>query len=321
MRYWWVNQKQTYRHEVPGNYMWSPKRNQAGKQNRSYDLMRSIRPGDIVFSFADSHIKAVGVVGSYCYEFPKPTEFGNAGAYWSNVGWRADVNFHELRSPIKPKEHINQLINILPAKYSPLQPNGDGNQAYLFDISKEFALALARLIDRTIVDLVRGERIHEEPDLDLANKNIKQWEDAVEKSIKQDDNLSDTVRETLVNSRIGQGDFRRKLLLIEPMCRITKVNNPTHLVASHTKPWRDCTNEERLDPENGFMLTPTIDHLFDRGFISFDNNGELIISNVTDPESLIKMGINYDDRLNVGKFTEGQRHYLEWHRDSILLSH
>ena len=59
MKYWWVNQKQTYRHEVPGGYMWSPKLNVRGQHIRPYDLMRLISPGDIVFSYADAQIKAV----------------------------------------------------------------------------------------------------------------------------------------------------------------------------------------------------------------------------------------------------------------------
>lgn len=67
---------------------------------------------------------------------------------------------------------------------------------------------------------------------------------------------------------------------IESACRITSVSNPVHLVASHCKPWRDSTNEERLNGENGLLLTPSIDHLFDRGFIGFENNGALIISPV-----------------------------------------
>jgi putative restriction endonuclease len=60
---------------------------------------------------------------------------------------------------------------------------------------------------------------------------------------------------------------------IERCCRITGVNNLAHLRASHCKPWRDSNNEERLHGENGLLLTPTIDHLFDRGFISFENAG------------------------------------------------
>jgi hypothetical protein len=61
---------------------------------------------------------------------------------------------------------------------------------------------------------------------------------------------------------------------IEHACRITGVNRPEHLIASHCKPWRDCeSHDERLDGENGLLLTPTVDHLFDRGFISFENDG------------------------------------------------
>ena len=91
-----------------------------------------------------------------------------------------------------------------------------------------------------------------------------------------------------------------------------------HLIASHIKPWRDCTNDERLDGENGFLLTPTVDHLFDKGFISFERDGRLIISPVADPPSLAKMGVRPEAKLNVGAFSEGQRKFLEYHRDSLL---
>jgi hypothetical protein len=92
------------------------------------------------------------------------------------------------------------------------------------------------------------------------------------------------------------------------------------LRASHCKPWRDCSNnEERLDGENGLLLTPTIDHLFDRGFISFENSGELIVSPVAHQPSLNRMGVPTDRIVNVGGFTEGQKHFLSYHRDSVLL--
>src|SRR3546814_19216091 len=61
MRYWWVNQNQTYRHEVPGGYLWSPKRNRNGGRNPFYDFMREVAPGDVVFSFSDTYIKAIGI--------------------------------------------------------------------------------------------------------------------------------------------------------------------------------------------------------------------------------------------------------------------
>ena len=84
MRYWWVNQNQTYRHEVGGGYLWSPKRKANQAQNPFYDFMREVAPGDVVFSFADTVIRAIGIAASHAYEAPKPLEFGQAGAYWDN---------------------------------------------------------------------------------------------------------------------------------------------------------------------------------------------------------------------------------------------
>lgn len=108
--------------------------------------------------------------------------------------------------------------------------------------------------------------------------------------------------------------------LIEHCCRITKVDRPEHLIASHCKPWRDCeTSDERLDGENGLLLTPTVDHLFDKGFISFEDTGRVLVSPVAHRESLRKMGIDTGERLNVGTFTGGQRRYLDFHRSSVFL--
>ena len=106
---------------------------------------------------------------------------------------------------------------------------------------------------------------------------------------------------------------------IEKSCRITGVTNPVHLLASHCKPWRDSTNEERLDGENGLLLTPSIDQLFDRGFVGFEDSGDLIISRVAHSPSLQRMGIETRKTVNVGGFTEGQRRYLEFHRTAVLL--
>jgi HNH endonuclease len=96
---------------------------------------------------------------------------------------------------------------------------------------------------------------------------------------------------------------------IESRCRITGVENPVHPVASHCKPWRDSSNEERLNGENGLLLTPSIDHLFDRGFISFENSGKLIISPVAHRPSLQRMGIDTANAVNVGEFTSGQKQF------------
>ena len=98
---------------------------------------------------------------------------------------------------------------------------------------------------------------------------------------------------------MGKDFFKERVSKIESRCRITGVENPVHLVASHCKPWRDSTNEERLNGENGLLLTPSIDHLFDRGFIGFEDNGRLIISPVAHYPSLQRMGIDTTKGINV----------------------
>ena len=123
----------------------------------------------------------------------------------------------------------------------------------------------------------------------------------------------------IIRARKGQGLFKDRVSRIETRCRITGVQNPVHLVASHCKPWRDSTNEERLNGENGLLLTPSIDHLFDRGFIGFEDNGRLIISPVAHRPSLERMGIDTANPLNVGGFTSGQRAFLDFHRNGVLL--
>jgi|SRR5665213_834492 len=136
MRYWWVNQNQTYRQEIAGGYLWSPKRNANGARNPFYESMREVAPGDLVFSFTDTQIFAVGIVQSYAWESPKPLEFGSAGENWEGIGWRVKVQFTELAIRIRPKHHIEILRPLLPARYSPLQSNGNGLQSvYLTDAS------------------------------------------------------------------------------------------------------------------------------------------------------------------------------------------
>ena len=64
MAFWWVNQNQTYREEFRGGYLWSPKRNRGGARNQFYEIMRLVAPGDLVFSYRDTKIVAVGVAQS-----------------------------------------------------------------------------------------------------------------------------------------------------------------------------------------------------------------------------------------------------------------
>jgi hypothetical protein len=322
MRYWWVNQNQTYRHEIAGGYLWSPKRNANGARNPFYESMREVSPGDLIFSFVDTRIAVLGIAKSYCWECPKPAEFGATGEYWENVGWRVSVSFTTLLNRIRPKDHMDVLRSALPSRYSPLQSNGNGNQAlYLTEVPEDFAELLAGLIGAEAQLLIsRSEGITSVADDQQAlGDDLDVWERRLEEQVNSDTSVRETDREAIVRARCGQGIFKERVSWIEHRCRITGVENLTHLIASHCKPWRDSSNEERLNGENGLLLTPSIDHLFDRGFIGFEDSGRLIISPIAHRPSLQRMGIETEKLVNAGSFTEGQKHFLEFHRNSVLL--
>jgi putative restriction endonuclease len=103
-----VNQNQTYRHEVPGGYLWSPVKRSDGARNYFYDTMTEVRPGDLVFSFCDTHIKALGIATHAAEPSVKP-DFGTAGGNWSEYGWLVQVEFQELDHPVRPKGHMDLL--------------------------------------------------------------------------------------------------------------------------------------------------------------------------------------------------------------------
>lgn len=319
MRYWWVNQNQTFRHEFSGGYLWSPKRNKNGARNPFYEFMKAVSPGDLIFSFSDTRIPAIGIALSHAYEAPKPLEFGSVGAYWELIGWRIDVRFTRLEQQMRPVEHIDRLRPYLPERYAPLQPNGNGLQSvYLTAVPEKLALQLIDLIGseaRAIQQTWRAE----DAVLDPVLIGQAEWEEHAVDELKASDAVAPTEKQALVLARRGQGLFRTRVAQIEKQCRVTGVANLEYLRASHTKPWRDASNEERLDGENGFLLSPDVDLLFDRGLISFENGGKVLVSPIADREAITGLGITQDMLSNVGAFSEGQRRYLDFHRENIFL--
>ena len=321
MRYWWVNQNQTYEHEVQGGYLWSPRRRSDGAINPFYESMREVAPGDLIFSFQGTYIRTLGIAESNARESPKPAEFGGVGLNWEHMGWRVDVHYETLHHQIRPTDHMDVIRPHLPARYSPLQDNGRGNQVvYLTWVDPPLAEALLGLIGKEGFHIREAASKETFKDIGARPAEIEERENhIIKRDIETSHNIPDTEKLALIQARRGQGLFRKNLMRIEHACRITKVDRLDYLVASHTKPWSDSTNAERLDGENGLLLTPSIDRLFDRGLISFEGSGELLISPAADIISLTRMGVATDHRMMVGAFSDGQRRYLEYHRQEVFL--
>jgi len=128
---------------------------------------------------------------------------------------------------------------------------------------------------------------------------------------------NETERKGLVTSRVGQGAYRKSILFRWNFkCAVTNYSKKEILIASHIVPWKGSTNEERLDVDNGILLSPTYDALFDQHLISFENNGKIILSNILQKTNYDLIGITgkeYIKKLSVGNIP-----YLERHRDKFV---
>lgn len=122
-----------------------------------------------------------------------------------------------------------------------------------------------------------------------------------------------TERESLVATRLGQGNFREGLISHWGQCSATGYKQQNILIASHIKPWRDSTNQERLDKFNGFLFIPNIDKAFDRKFISFKSTGEILIS----PELEEPQRLGIDASITI-TLADQHQSYLEYHRDILF---
>ncbi len=132
--------------------------------------------------------------------------------------------------------------------------------------------------------------------------------------VAADTSITVTEKNAIVKSRVGQGVFRDGLLRIWGGCAVTGYQRRSLLLASHIKPWKVSTNKERLDPYNGLLLQPTIDRLFDRGFVSFDRKGKLIKSQILTTDELACLGVTPESRLT--KVHDSLQEYLKYHRDN-----
>jgi putative restriction endonuclease len=312
MRYWWVNHKQTKRQEIEGGYLWSPKREASGARSQFYDNMREAEPGDAVLSYADGLIGNVGSVTDFAIAAPKPDAFESAGANWSEEGWMLPVAWQALPIAVRPKDRIAELRPLLPAKYSPIQPDtGNGNQkAYLAEVGKD------------VFDILVGPvaLANEDAAGDRHQNVLRAVEDKIQDAVTSSDDLDSTTKQQIILARHGQGLFRWRVAQLERSCRLTGVDNPRFLTASHIKPWRLCaTAQERLDGANGLLLAPHVDRLFDRGFITFQRDGKVLVSSKLDPADLQRLGLSEACGRNCGAFSEAQSAFLAFHKDNIFL--
>ena len=129
--------------------------------------------------------------------------------------------------------------------------------------------------------------------------------------------LKEKDREVVAKARTGQGLYRSLLLKKwKNMSSISDYNNVAFMVASHIKPWKNCNNQECVDPENGLLLTPNYDFLFDQGYITFDDAGNVILSSKITEEDISEF--SFDKNTKIKAVSEKMKEYLMYHRKFVF---
>lgn len=149
-------------------------------------------------------------------------------------------------------------------------------------------------------------------------EECKKQEDEAVKRINQNRSIKETEKMAIIQSRIGQGTFRDDLIRYWHGCSVSAFNKTDILIASHIKPWRDSNNQERLDLFNGLLLLPNYDKLFDKGYITFDSNGNILYSRyITNNDKLI---LKMDNSMHLLKIEDNHRRYLEYHNEHCFMN-
>lgn len=141
-------------------------------------------------------------------------------------------------------------------------------------------------------------------------ENIVDSEELIAKIDSND--ISETDRKAYINVRIGQSELRYKKLKEIGCCELCGIKTPELLIASHIKPWADSDKTEKVDTENILLLCAMHDALFDKGLISFDKNGKILISNKLSEEEQALLNIHDETKIDI---TSNRKiKYLDFHK-------
>ncbi|MDP7043968.1 MAG: HNH endonuclease [Candidatus Thalassarchaeaceae archaeon] len=295
MQFWWVSQNKTWKHERKGGYLWAPYEGSDGVDRYYWRNMEEIQSGDVIFSYQGKKIRAVSIAKYDCYPDKIPPEFG-VDAPWKAEGRRVEAEYKDLENPILLDDMSEILTPYLNEDQFPIKKNGKGGkEGYLFRVN--------RIVGEDILAMCELSHLPEISD------EARSFGELPRREI--------TSRKRLIDARIGQGYFRKQLINNWESCAVTGTGNTAMLTASHIRPWRWSNNFQRLDPNNGLLLTPAYDRAFDQGLITFDEGGSLIPSTSIDSADLLRSGIQPLARLR--RYDDVIEGYMSFHREKVFV--
>lgn len=295
---------------VEGNsFLWAPKGRNAGWKH-----MPDVKAGDVIFCNENAAIFAIATATSNAYEFNKPNH--PAFADWHHEGYRVDVALTELAYPVGMDEVRGDFLLVHNQFCSPKLFAADGRaaQVYLVNIPDAAAPLFYEALGDTAAEFYDSMESLAPPSVGLLQEPAKPYGSDRKRSKPK---ALEIVKERITKARVGQGWFRDEVLKAwGGTCALTGVGVAEALIASHIVSWYLSNRDEKLDPDNGLPLIATVDRLFDKGLISFADDGQLLMNNKISADQYDRMGLSSEMRL-MRPLSEGNKQYLQRHRDNF----
>ncbi|KAB0504731.1 HNH endonuclease [Pseudomonas moorei] len=296
MEFYWVNVNGTHKEVLEGNFLWAPLSSpQSNGKKRTlvhWNNVGAVKKGDVIFCCKDKQIYAIAVATADAFAAERPTN--RSFNTWSESanGHRVDIDLTQLDRPILRDEIAVAFMDQFDSQTSPSLFTKDGTLTQIY---------MAHLPARAGVFLLE------------ASGQLADFDNLLITKGASGKKVDKTTRESIVQSRVGQGQFRASLLNIwQGRCALTGIENQDLLVASHIEAWCLADNVARLDPDNGLLLAAHVDRLFDRGLISFADDGSLLVSSRLSQHDRAAFGL--DQFSGIAKLSVGNQKYLLKHR-------
>lgn len=215
-----------------------------------------------------------------------------------------EVIYKGVRYP--PKEVIRAAHKI--CFNSEIGMFSGGNESNNFLIRRGFKVVLIGTDEE--ISIRYSQKINEN-DMNISDEPL------IDKELCELDDfeLENTELNTIIKARLGHSLFKKRLYEVYKKCALCEIEQPELLIASHIKPWSESSNKERLDVYNGLLLCPNHDLLFDRGYITFNKHGQILLSTKLGEKTKIQLDLK---SLKLDNLSEKSREYMEWHYSNIF---
>lgn len=297
MAFYWVNLGDSFEEVKKHNFLWAPshsvRKNGKKSVNAGWKHVPDVKKGDVIICHEDKHVIYLARAISNAYAAPTPES--RTFDPWKEDGYKIDVELTILDVPVNNSEFKYEILGRFNEQCSPklFSVNEQATQSYLISIPKHVASIILNCVGNEL------SRFLESP----SNLGRKPTASQVRE------------KNTRVKARVGQGQFRKDVLAIwNNTCPVTKVASPNLLIASHIHSWLLSDDNEKVDGYNGLPLAPNVDKLFDKGLISFADDGALLISRHLSITTLNALGIR--EEAKISGLTKEHIFYLAKHRNT-----